>query len=194
MLQLRVMDDPEHEDPPPIPRDLYSEYEERPFQCCTRCGETLSDFQGGYQVSKAYRRGECVVEYALCEHCRNAMMDEFSDDSKNRLNDFHQQAVHHQGGIDECSVCGVPRRTDNVEDFVITGLCEGTHLIDSIMICGQCGDQIQELLSAKTKDTWRRFMDDHFPGPPSLDELPEPIHFRNSPTVPSNFGPSSDPF
>ena len=189
MLHLRVMDDAEKDDLPPIPSDLFSEYEERPFQSCTRCGESLSDFDGGYQVSKAYRNGECVVEYALCEHCRTSMMDEFSDESKQRLNDFHQQAVHHQGGIDECSVCGVPRAGGNVEDFVITGLCEGLHLLDSIMICGICGEQVQELLSKPTKDTWRRFMDDHFPGPPSLDELPEPLPERQFPQVPSGFSP-----
>jgi hypothetical protein len=166
MLQRDAMDSSENEELPPIPKDLYSEYEERPFQHCTRCGESLLDFEGGYQVSKAYRNGECVA-----------------------LNDFHQQAVHHQGGIDECSVCGCDRKDGTTEDFVITGLCDAEHLVDSIMICGTCGEQVQELLSTPTKDTWRRFMGDHFPGPPSLDELPEPLPGRNHPQVPSGFSP-----
>jgi hypothetical protein len=25
-----------------------------------------------------------------------------------------------------------------------------------------------------TRDTWRRFVDDNFPGPPPVDSLPEP--------------------
>ncbi len=159
--------------PPPIPRDLHCEYEERAFRHCTRCGETLADDQGGFQISKAYKKGECVMEYALCDHCRVAMMEEFSQESKKRLSDYQHEHVDLHRGLYHCSVCGVPRSEEGVDDFVITGICEGASLLHSIMVCGQCGDGIQELISVKTRDTWRRFVDENFPGPPSEGEYPE---------------------
>ncbi len=164
---------PQDDPPPPIPPELHSEYEERPFGHCTRCGETLEDDQGGFQISKAYKRGECVMEYALCDHCRIAMMEEFSQESKKRLAQFQDERVRLDRGLDCCSVCGVSRRSDTVNDFVITGLCEGSSLVHSIMVCGKCGDGIQEVISVKTRDTWRRFVDENFPGPPSEGEYPE---------------------
>ncbi len=164
---------PDDDSPPPIPRDLHCEYEERPFRHCTRCGETLVDDQGGFQISKAYKRGECVMEYALCDHCRIAMMEEFSQESKKRLADFQDEKVDLHRGLNECSVCGVDRHTAGTEDFVITGICEGASLLHSIMVCGKCGDGIQELISVKTRDTWRRFVDENFPGPPGEGLEPE---------------------
>lgn len=161
------------ETPPPIPRDLHCEYEERAFRHCTRCGETLEDDQGGFQISKAYKKGECVMEYALCDHCRIAMMEEFSQESKKRLSDYQHENVDLHRGLHHCSVCGVARGEEGADDFAITGICEGVHLLHSIMVCGKCGDGIQELISVKTRDTWRRFVDENFPGPPSEGEYPE---------------------
>jgi hypothetical protein len=166
-------DSPQPPPPPPIPPDLYSEYEDRPFAHCTRCGETLPDDEHGFQVTKAYKRGECVMEYALCDHCRNAMMDEFSQESKNRLGQYQHEHVRLDRGLDCCAVCGVSRVSESLPDFVITGMCEGQGLRHSFMICGRCGDSIQEIISTKTRDTWRRFVDENFPGPPSEGEYPE---------------------
>lgn len=163
----------DEDSPPPIPQDLHCEYEERPFCHCTRCGETLEDDQGGYQISKAYKQGECVMEYALCDHCRTSMMEEFSQESKKRLSEFQDEKVNLESGMNHCSVCGVVRGDDGVDDFVITGICGGSFLLHGIMVCGDCGDGIQELISVKTRDTWRRFVDENFPGPPKDGEYPE---------------------
>jgi len=168
------MSDHDLQKPPPIPPDLRCEYEERPFQNCTRCGESLPDFPGGFQISKAYKRGECVMEYALCDHCRAKMMEEFSQESKQRLAQFQDQEVVLDRGLESCAVCNARRDAPGMDDFVITGVCEGISLLHSVMICGQCGDTVQGMISQKTRDTWRRFVDDNFPGPPPVDSLPEP--------------------
>ncbi|MDH4475716.1 MAG: hypothetical protein QE274_04520 [Verrucomicrobiaceae bacterium] len=170
------MDSPDPPSPPPIPPELHSDYEERPFHHCTRCGETLADFTGGFQISKAYKKGECVLEYALCDHCRMTMMQEFSNESKQRLAHFQNEAVHMDHGLTHCAVCGVGRIEGCMDDFVITGLCEGTALHHGLLMCGDCGDAVQELISVPTRDTWRRFVDDNFPGPPPSDALPTPDH------------------
>jgi len=168
------MASPENPSPPPIPPELHSDYEERPFHHCTRCGETLEDFTGGFQISKAYKQGECVLEYALCDHCRAAMMEEFSSESKQRLSHFQEEAVHMDHGLTHCAVCGAGRYEVKMKEFVITGLCEGSSLHHGLLMCGECGDAVQELISTQTRDTWHRFVDDNFPGPPPSDALPVP--------------------
>ncbi len=160
-------------EPPRVPKELHSEYTDEEFKSCTRCGESLADFPGGFQVSKAWKNGECVFEYALCDHCRNALMMEFSPESKKRLAQFQDEHVKFDGGLDNCSVCGTPKEAHNDSDFVLTGVCEGDRLLHGLMVCGKCGEQTQEMLSAHTKDRWRRFRDENFPGPPG-DEVFEP--------------------
>lgn len=167
------MDSTEDTQPPRVPPELYSDYEGRPFRSCTRCGESLQDFEGGFQISKAYRNGECVMEYALCDHCRGAMFAEFSDESKQKLGRFQEEQVHLERGFNHCAVCGTSRDDGPMKEFVMTGLCNGNQLHHGMLVCGECGDAVQGLISAKTRDTWRRFVDDNFPGPPPGDALPE---------------------
>ena len=183
MLQTKLMSDHNLQEPPPIPPDLRCEYEERPFSHCTRCGESLPDFPGGFQISKAYKRGECVMEYALCDHCRTKMMEEFSQESKQRLAQFQDEEVTLDRNLEACAVCNASRHAPGLEDFVITGVCEGVGLLHSVMICGNCGDTVQGMISQKTRDTWRRFVDENFPGPP-VDSLPEPEEAVYRSTVP----------
>lgn len=159
-----------NDEPPAIPNELHSDYLERPFVHCTRCGESLHDFPGGFQISKAWKRGECVFEYALCDHCRNQLMEEFSDESKKKLAHFQDEHVRFDGGLDKCSVCSAERHAHNDSEFVLTGVCEGDHLLHGIMVCGKCGEATQKLISTHTRDTWRRFREQNFPGPPG-DEV-----------------------
>jgi hypothetical protein len=160
--------------PPPVPKVLFSDYTDEIFSSCTRCGETLGDFPGGYQISKAWKNGECVFEYALCDHCRTALMEEFSVESKKKLADFQDKKVNFDHGLDCCSVCATPRSDPDQNDYVLTGVCEGNHLLHGLMVCGKCGEKTQELLSTPTKDTWRRFREENFPGPPG-DHVLDPV-------------------
>lgn len=178
----------EDETPPPIPGDLHCEYEERPFQHCTRCGETLGDDPGGFQIAKAYRRGECVMEYALCDHCRGAMMEEFSEESKGRLMAFQDEKVNPETDFHHCGVCGAQRSEGGTGDFVITGICHGGSMLHGMMMCGECGDDVQELISVKTRDTWRRFVNENFPGPPGEGEYPEIEELPSQPMPVFNTG------
>jgi hypothetical protein len=167
-------DEQDGDTPPPIPADLHSEYLDGPFRNCTRCGETLADFEGGFQISKAWKKGECVFEYALCDHCRTGLMEEFSDQSKKNLAKFQDENVHFNRGLDGCAVCGITRSGSPMTEFVLTGVCESDRLLHGLMVCGKCGEKTQELISSHTRDTWRRFTNDNFPGPPA-DVLPEPV-------------------
>jgi hypothetical protein len=45
------------------------------------------------------------MEYALCDHCRSMMMEEFSVESKKRLAQFQDEQVTLDRGLDSCAVC-----------------------------------------------------------------------------------------
>src|SRR5688572_28977540 len=94
---------------PDIPPEFHSEYEDRPFQSCTRCGEMLSAIAEGYQIFKLYRRGEPIYEYALCSPCHAGVVREFSAESRVRLEEFHRQRVSLNLGRWKCAVCGNAR-------------------------------------------------------------------------------------
>ena len=156
-----------------IPKELYSDYEERPFCNCTRCGETLADFTEGYQIAKVFKRGETIFEYALCAACHSGMVDEFSAETKESLETFYANNMTPGLGLQTCGICGVDREHGDVKEFTLAAVCRQAHLMDSLMLCSDCTDRTNELISKKTRDVWRRFIDENFPGVPA-DSLPSP--------------------
>lgn len=159
--------------PDPIPEELYSDYEDRPFHTCTRCGETLADFPEGYQVAKVIKRGETVFEYAICAHCHNGMIDEFSEETKQALERFYSDNMTTGLGLHTCGVCGIDREDQTVDEFTIAAMCRALDMMDALMLCSDCTDRTNELISQKTRDVWRRFVDENFPGVPA-NSMPSP--------------------
>jgi hypothetical protein len=156
-----------------IPEELYSEYEERPFKVCTRCGETLADFEEGYQVAKVFRAGEAVFEYALCLPCHSAMQDEFSDETKQAMEEFFSENAKTHLGIRSCAICEIDRDDLPQNEYALTGICGGDLMLQGVMFCAPCIERTNELVSKKTRDVWRDFIDENFPGVPA-DALPAP--------------------
>lgn len=165
----------------PIPRELHSEYEERPFRSCTRCGESLHDYAGGYRISKVFRAGEVIFEYALCFDCLDNLMRESSTESIQRLTRF-QNERHRPGveGIHECALCATRREETAAREFALVAACQGTGLLQAHLICQDCMEEMSNLVSEKTRNEWNRFVDENFPGVPA-DFLPEPAGTPSSP-------------
>lgn len=157
----------------PIPEELHSEYEERPFKLCTRCGETLADFEEGFQVAKVFRAGEAVFEYALCLPCHASMQDEFSDETKEAMEQFFSEHAKTHLGIRKCAICEIDREDLPQDEYALTGICGGELMMQGVMFCAPCIEQTNDLVSKKTRDVWRRFIDENFPGVPA-DALPDP--------------------
>lgn len=152
---------------PEIPREFHSEYEDRPFQSCNRCGEMLAEIEGGYQIFKLYRGGEPIYEYALCHPCHAGVVREFSEDSRRRLEAFHAQRVSLNLGRWKCAVCGNARGEEGAEEYSITGACQGRRLVHELMICGACRQEMQSVLSPHTREVWDRFVEENLPGVPA---------------------------
>ena len=156
-----------------IPPRFYSEYEERPFLTCTRCGETLRDFDEGYQVAKIIKNGECTMEYAICVPCHERMLEEFSEESRRNMEEFQSKNVNPDLGPDTCAVCCTEGEDLEREEYALAAACHQLDLLHAIMICGMCSEKMQDLVSKHTKGVWDKFFEENFPGVPA-DALPQP--------------------
>lgn len=165
----------------PIPSVLHSFYEDRPFVSCTRCGESLKDFEDGYRISKNFSKNEVIIEYALCMPCLNAMLDEASEESKRRLAEFQEERFRDVSGFDECALCDKRMNDIKDEDYGLVGVCLDNKMVDSAMICFECMEAMAEVMSEETRRTWDRFREENFPGVPSdfepLPTRPSPMPF-----------------
>ena len=59
------------------------------------------------------------------------------------------------------------------DEYALTGICGGELMMQGVMFCAPCIEQTNDLVSKKTRDVWRRFIDENFPGVPA-DALPDP--------------------
>jgi hypothetical protein len=176
----------------PIPPEFHSEYEERPFQTCSRCGEALSTF-ASYQINKAFRKGECVFEYCFCEPCRDSLLEEFSEESKANLMKHQNEHMRQDAtSTSACAFCGVKRDVVPDQDFVITMLGTGLRMLDSLMICETCQLEMHELLSQKTRDVRRKFFED-LPGVPPDWEVWTPEEMEQHKHIKTTKTPSPNP-
>lgn len=174
------------EDPDPY-SNFHSAETGKPFRDCISCGLQLADPEVPYLVSKSFRRGECIFEYAICDDCRSNMAQEFSQESREQLADFFENTVQVQerssfltyGPIPEpwiarCAACDTPR--DEMESYSIGGVLLGSEMLYDpypLCLCGKCEEEIQDRLSQKTRGIWDDFVDTHFDGPPSdAEDLP----------------------
>lgn len=156
-----------------IPREYHSEYEDRPFQACTRCGESLADVADGYQIVKYWHNGETTYEYAICHACHEGLLREISNESRERLEKFHAEHFNARRGRERCAVCGCLDDEIPQQEFSRTAFVVGENLQTEILVCGQCTQRMQELMSEHTRGVWERFLAENFPTAPS-GELPEP--------------------
>lgn len=68
-----------------IPEEFWSAYLEGPFQSCVDCGVSLSDGKLPYAIQKHIVAGESVFEMAMCLDCAASLQEEFSQESRQAL-------------------------------------------------------------------------------------------------------------
>lgn len=156
-----------------------------PFHRCTKCACELGATGHPWIVNKEWHRGECVMEYALCHHCRREMQASISGESMRFVQRFFEEHIDpvrfvgHLGAegdpkplIAGCFACGQPR--ESVEGFGISAIFEGPGVLEigplPVLMCSACSAKVEAGISKPTRESWQRFVENHFPGPPGLDE------------------------
>ena len=166
-----------------VPPVFHSFLEEGPFTKCTVCDADLSEDGTPYLIHKAFHREEVIFEYALCLPCRARMMEELSAESLERINAYMEQydmearneALLTDRGPDvaawlsHCFITGKPVEESDEHHFY--AFCDGPDLIFNglpMAIVGDVSEELNELLSQKTRDRLDGFVDEQFGLPPEL--------------------------
>ena len=159
----------------------------KPFIHCCSCDCALNE-AGAHIVNKSYVGDECVFELAMCIQCREDMNAQLSEESRAALFDFmhdntdmeaREQALGTDSAPDDylahCITCGTS--SEEATGYTLGAMFAGDALIKGpfpMLICAFCEEKINSTISDETRETWDRFIGEHFPGPPS--ELHIPAH------------------
>ena len=80
-----------------------------------------------------------------------------------------------QDCVDRCVICSTER--DKCHRYSVAGLCRASEIVVQVspisrtplMVCEKCELGMAELISKQTRDSWERFIDEHFDGPPGIE-------------------------
>ncbi len=179
----------------PVPPIFQSTETGRAFERCVACDRFLLDDTTQYVIEKAFRSyegfdaRETIFEYALCVDCRDALMEELSEESLQRMQNYFashvavavrrlrliesaQSNVQLDPWISTCMISGAP--VQELNEYQVYCECQGPNMLYSyapFTIGGPVMDEIAELLSNKTLDELDGFADDILGLPPELEEL-----------------------
>lgn len=157
------------------------------FTHCMCCRFPLLEIAMPWLVNKEYHREECVLEYAICQGCRDQMTDRFSEESKEAARQFLEHEIDWEERVkefmlahneverfDACIACCTPRGA--MEGFGISAIFDsGGKIVTGplpLLICRSCIDRMSERLSATSREVWRDFLGEYFTGPASDSEFP----------------------
>ncbi len=170
-----------------IPKVFKTFVSEEYFRNCISCDKYLLDDDTEYVIEKVLNEGYAEVEYAMCMECVDKMREKFSEESLQRIDEYFQSRFDffgkrynlftNQNPIvdDYISKCIVNEKSiDELDEYQIFAHCRGKKLVLSVfpyMISHDVAEEVQELLSAKTKDELDNFTNKHFGLPPELREI-----------------------
>lgn len=154
----------------PIPELLHSLYLDGPFKQCVECDMPLDEIDSPYSIQKAYRNGEPVVEFALCDACQEALHESFSTETRQKLTEVFEEKATLGLGLEACALCQIDRNA--TREFNVSAQCFGDRMFFSLCICIECLLTLNEHVSKKTRDSRNDFMNRNFPGVPADSDVP----------------------
>ncbi|MBN1124381.1 MAG: hypothetical protein JXA82_05180 [Sedimentisphaerales bacterium] len=172
----------------PIPKIFHSIYEEGPFSKCIVCTRTLSEEQTEYMIEKVFRGTEVIIEYAICDTCAEQLGSELSVESAQRMERFlaeqvnwparMAQIINVKGDdldqwIDTCLISG--RKRSELHSYQLCARCRGDKIertVLPLMIAGSVAEEINRLISKKTRDRLDGFVGDYLGLDPEFQNLP----------------------
>lgn len=170
-----------------IPEEFYSDSDKEPFCKCTFCSADLKDGATSYMIEKSIKKGpnntkNTVFEYAICMACNLKKMQAMSEESVQNIKAYMEQNFvletwesnlsSERDYFSNCVVTG--KSIEELDEYNIVGQFVGNKMIAGqfpILISPSIGEEIQDLLSQKTKDEFDDFMSTITDVPPELKEL-----------------------
>lgn len=164
------------EPPVEIPAVFHSVYHGHPFPNCLICDHPLMEGRPrNYMIEKIFRGQQVILECAVCQPCAMSMNCELSEESKSRLEAFYSQLFEREAGLQACRLCDKERSQMRGFNIITTALLDRVLPESWVLLCQGCLDQMEQLLSKKTTDVYRDFLDQNFPGIPDGIDVPRPV-------------------
>ena len=152
------------------------------FTHCLCCKVPLVEIDAPWLVNKEFVRSECVLEYAICQPCRERVTDELAEESKAAVRHFLESEIDWDARVQEfmlahdlterfgaCIACRAARKS--LEGFGISALFDsGGSLVTGplpLLICQPCVGRMTAALSDDCREVWRNFLVQNFAGPAS---------------------------
>lgn len=175
-----------------IPKEFYSYDTGKPFKKCMICQEDLIDPPKHYIVEKSIKRypemdhTDVIYEYAMCMGCVMKQQEFISQESLQNMMEYMQNLnfnikirmeMKEEEVEDEKipTTCSVHQTSvEDMTEYVIQGTFKGNQRDTSIpmlLFGSDALEEMQELLSYKTREGMDDFMDRWFSGPPEFREL-----------------------
>jgi hypothetical protein len=138
------------------------------------------------RVYPEYKKTEVIFEYAMCLICAEAMRNELSVESKQRIESYFREHVDFNkrqsllqpkraafsNWIKDCLVKDEPVR--HSQEYSLYAHAFGKKLVYDLFpyaITGKAMEKVNELLSEKTREVLDDFIGKHFSGPPEVAEI-----------------------
>ena len=172
-----------------IPKIFYDTVDEVPLRECNRCGKDLLESGEPYVIEKGFKRKEVLFEHAICMQCAEKMKQELSKESLANIERFMMERADFEGRMEElldedysnekwlgrCIISG--EALEEQEEYQIQGMFVGDRMLTlqfPYMIGGKALEEMQELLSAETRDELDRIKDDLIKVPPEFEDILKP--------------------
>lgn len=159
---------------------LVSEETGKAFTHCQCCRLPLVEIDAPWLVNKEFGHGECVLEYAVCQPCRDDVTERLSEDSKDLVRNFLEKEIDwaarmsefmmaqdEVARLDACIACRTAR--DEVEGFGISALFDSGGVLVTgplpLLMCKACVGRMMEGFSDRSREVWKNFLELNFAGP-----------------------------
>lgn len=157
------------------------------FTHCVRCKLPLLETDCEWLVNKDIVNGECVLEYAICQKCREAVTDKLSEDSKRSVRSFLEIEIDWEARtiefmsqhdslarFERCIACRTLR--EELPGYGVSALfdSDGTLVTGALplLICRPCVGRMTAGLSNESHRVWTDFLTENFEGPPGDPGFP----------------------
>lgn len=152
---------------------LLSDETGEPFRHCVACRMPLLELDRPWLITKEYQHGECVLEYAICQHCRDEVTVHIPEASKAAIRNFLNSEIDWTQRIDDffahndrfarCVACQSPR--EEIDGFALSAFFDETgQLIEGplpLLMCTTCCTRMKSLLCETGQRVWQEFVDTH---------------------------------
>jgi len=167
-----------------IPSLFFNTVKDLPFSNCSKCNRFLLDESVEYMIEKVLVPNDVLYEFAICSKCIISLQQEISKESLHNMQQFSEkelnnsiQTINHLVNEDYNTIkkkLSIQTPKLSYENCNIMAFFKGTNLMEgypAVCVSTQALENMQEILSKKTKDSFDDFMDFIGDVPPGLEEL-----------------------